>query len=147
MTASPTPQEHEGALARFIVPTKRERVAALLTTARGRRKLIADLPHFDSWHDGSLVPIPAEQQTPEAILGELQRRGAPAFAYVTSARRALDGRTQPLVDAVRAVVGSSSGTVISCIPGRLAYFEGEEQGARWILWNGTLPPPGGRSPR
>ncbi len=135
MTAPPTPQEHEGALVRFVVPTKRERVAALLTTARGRRKLVADLPHFDSWHDGSLVPIPAHQQTAEAVLGELLRRGAPAFAYVTSARRALDARTLPLADAVRAVVGSSSGTVISCIPGSLAYYEGEEHGARWFLWN------------
>jgi hypothetical protein len=31
------------------------------------------------------------------------------------------------------VVGSSSGTFVSCIPGRLAYFEGEDPGARFIL--------------
>jgi len=30
-------------------------------------------------------------------------------------------------------VGYVDGTIISCIPGRLAYFEGEENGARYIL--------------
>lgn len=137
MTAAPTPQEHEAALVRFVSPAKRERVAALLTTARGRRKLVADLPHFGSWHEESVVPLTAQQQTAQAVLGELQRRGAPGVAYLTSARRALDARTLPLADAVREVVGSSSGTVISCIPGRLAYYEDEEHGARWILWSGS----------
>jgi hypothetical protein len=32
------------------------------------------------------------------------------------------------------VVGTLSGTVVSCIPGCLAYFEGEALGRRFILY-------------
>jgi len=50
-----------------------------------------------------------------------------------SSNPSLDGRSCSLVEAVRDVVNSSTGTVISCIPGRLAYFEGEEPNDRLIL--------------
>ena len=39
----------------------------------------------------------------------------------------------PLHDALNDVVGSSDGTFVSCIPGKLAYFEGEEPNERYIL--------------
>jgi len=37
-----------------------------------------------------------------------------------------------LLDALKSVVGYGMGTVISCIPGRLGYFEGEFR-ERYIL--------------
>ena len=35
--------------------------------------------------------------------------------------------------ALEKTVGTGSGTIISCIAGKLAYFEGEEQNQRYIL--------------
>jgi hypothetical protein len=37
----------------------------------------------------------------------------------------------PLADALRKIVGNGMGTFLSCVPGRLAYFEDED--GRWIL--------------
>jgi hypothetical protein len=48
------------------------------------------------------------------------------MCYVLSERREIDGRTMPLAAALAAVVGRGMGTVLSCIPGRLAYHESEE---------------------
>jgi hypothetical protein len=39
----------------------------------------------------------------------------------------------PLHDALLAIVGRGSGALVSCIPGRLGYYEGEERAARVIL--------------
>jgi len=36
-------------------------------------------------------------------------------------------------EALGEVVGRQMGTFLSCIPGRLAYFEGEDMGFRWVL--------------
>jgi hypothetical protein len=49
----------------------------------------------------------------------------------------LDARTLPLKEALGLILGMSPGTLVSCIPGRLAYFEGEEKGARFILERGA----------
>jgi hypothetical protein len=46
---------------------------------------------------------------------------------------ALDGREFPLEEALNAVVGRGMGAFVSCLRGRLAYFEGEEPGERYLL--------------
>jgi hypothetical protein len=38
-----------------------------------------------------------------------------------------------LLAALELVIGSGLGTVISCIPGKLAYYEGELPGDRYVL--------------
>jgi hypothetical protein len=38
-----------------------------------------------------------------------------------------------LDDALTRIVGFGYGTLISCLPGRLAYFEGEEMRERYLL--------------
>ncbi len=38
-----------------------------------------------------------------------------------------------LTDALAAVVGRGFGTILVCIPGSLAYYEGEDPGERYIL--------------
>ncbi|MGA2348155.1 MAG: hypothetical protein ABSF93_19245 [Candidatus Sulfotelmatobacter sp.] len=37
----------------------------------------------------------------------------------------------PLVEALKKIVGYQMGTFLTCVPGKLAYFEDEED--RWIL--------------
>lgn len=49
----------------------------------------------------------------------------------------LDGREVSLTEALRETVGSGMGTLLSCIPGRLGYYEGEEPNER-TSWSGFL---------
>jgi hypothetical protein len=43
----------------------------------------------------------------------------------------VDGQEMKLKDALDALIGVGSGTIISCIPGKLAFFESED--SRLIL--------------
>jgi hypothetical protein len=49
--------------------------------------------------------------------------GAPESCHVIGGKR--DGQDVELLDALRETVGYGVGTVLSCVPGKLAYFEGE----------------------
>lgn len=126
-------REHELGLAAFVIGAKRERVLGFLSKDRTRRKLIDALPHFSDWDPACVFPVPSGSQTAEGVLRELTRRGARGTVHIVSTTRHLDGRDVEVADAIRAVVGSSSGTVVSCIAGKVAYFEGEEAGNRLIL--------------
>jgi hypothetical protein len=59
------------------------------------------------------------------------RKGAPDTCYVISEDDDLDGKEMPLAEALKTIIGRGIGTFLSCVPGRLAYFEDEE--CRWIL--------------
>ena len=63
----------------------------------------------------------------------LRDRGAPSRCYVMSASSDLDGQEVDLNEALEDVVGVNDGTFISCIPGRLAFFEGEGPNERYVL--------------
>jgi hypothetical protein len=39
----------------------------------------------------------------------------------------------PLSKALSSTVGYGMGTLISCVPGELAYYESEERGERYVL--------------
>jgi hypothetical protein len=69
----------------------------------------------------------------------LQQRGAPEQCCVVSESVGLDARTLPLKEALELIIGMSTGTLVSCIPGRLGYFEGEDTGERFISPSQTEP--------
>ena len=63
----------------------------------------------------------------------LRRHGAPQTCFVISSDKRMDGLEMPLSDALSAVVGSGFGTYLSCVAGKLAYFEYEDLKSAWLL--------------
>ena len=126
---------HEEALIRsFIDPVKREQYVSRLASPKTRQKFI--LKHFAHMRDLDqryAYRIEPRDAHTETIHAELHRRGAPDHCYVLSSSSSLDEQEMPLRDALDEIVGSSDGTFVSCIPGKLAYFEGEEPNERYIL--------------
>lgn len=55
------------------------------------------------------------------------------MCYAISEDDAFDGMLLSLREALDAIVGSGSGTLLSCIPGRLGYYEEEGPKVRFIL--------------
>lgn len=104
-----------------------------LAKERTRRKLLDRFHHFHDLDPRYATRIEPSEQNPERIYELLRARGAPDDCYVMSAMSDLDGQTVPLAEALSDVVGWCSGTFLSCIPGRLAYFEGEETNERYVL--------------
>ena len=125
------PDEH--LLTRFFVATKRERYSEMISKPKKRAKFLAELAHFKSLDPRYKVPLDPKKLFPNDIAAILTRKGAPGAVWITSENRDLDGREMPMLDALNEVVGRQFGTFLTCIPGRLAYFEGEVMGDRWIL--------------
>lgn len=117
----------------FVAQPIRRRMLALLASPKRRRDLVAMLDHFDGFDRQWTVDVGSCDQTPEAITRELTSIGAGADCWAISSDPDLDGRRMDLTSALRSVVGSGFGTLLICKPGRLAFYEGEEPGARTIL--------------
>ena len=129
-----TEHEHAEALIRaFVAPGRRERYLGLLASGRGRAKLRAALAHFRDFDARVVRPVPPAEQTAAGVAALLRARGAPAECVLLAEDAALDGRRLPLDDALAAVVGRGLGAFVSCLPGRLAYYDGEDAGERYAL--------------
>jgi hypothetical protein len=117
----------------FVSEQRRARILTLLSTERGRTKLRARLAHCDCFDDRYATPIPPDRHDPASIAALLRSLGASADCRMLAEADSMDGRTMSLDDAVKALVGHGAGAVVICIPGRLAYFEGEGPADRFVL--------------
>ena len=125
------PEEH--LLARFFTASKHDRYVEMISTPKKRAKFLAELDHFKSLDPRFLVSIPPNKQDPAHIAKTLEQKGAPPRCWLTSSWKDLDGKQMPLLEALQKILGSGMGTFLTCIPGKLAFFEGEEMRERYIL--------------
>jgi hypothetical protein len=115
----------------FILPSKRNRYLEFLTTPKKRAKFIAQLSHFKHLNPKFAFNILGRERNPASLLKLLAARGAGSKCWVISENSRVDAREMDLEVALKETVGSGMGTIISCIPGKLAYFEDED--SRCIL--------------
>ena len=122
---------HENGLVEAFVLRDRQSRAAALLPGRRRKKVVANLAAYldPSYMHRLLVG----QRSRSAIEAKLRSAGATNRCFVISEHSDLDSRDMLLSEALEAVVGTGLVTLISCIPGKLAYFEDEAAGARYIL--------------
>ena len=129
--------EDDLAVTELLAPGRRARWRELLGkgTDAARTKALSILYHGPVVDEryATLVPAAHAAERFPWILADLRRRGAPDRCYVISNDDYLDGRSMPLDVALEGVHGSSVGAIISCVPGKLAYYEGEDPGERYIL--------------
>jgi hypothetical protein len=132
MTNSLAPQE-EATIRAFIVSARRERILELLPIPKRRGSITNSLAHPNpSWFDPRFVRvIPSSQQTPQLIAELLHSRGAGDKCWVISEDHQLDAREFEFDSILRQIVGYGMGTILCCIPGKLAYVESED--GRFIL--------------
>lgn len=125
---------HEEALVKaFINPSKKARYLSLLESHKGRLKFLSGLDHFSDFDTRYTKTIPPNDQTIEAIGQLLKKKGAPLSCHLISSNHEIDNKDMFLTEAIEKVVGMGMGTFISCIPGKLAYFEGEDENERLVL--------------
>jgi hypothetical protein len=123
---------HEQSVLRaFILPTMRKRYVEFLATPKRRKKLLEQLAHFKHLDPRFVVEIAPNKTNPVEVARLLAARGAGSNCWVISEASALDGREMDLREALQRTIGYGMGTILSCVPGKLAYFEDEE--SRCIL--------------
>ena len=116
----------------FVLPERRSRYLEFLRTAKGREKFRKTLTNFRAWDKRFTRIIAPGSQNPKNIEQILLSLGAHHTCYVISDVTDLDGHRIPLASALCSIVGYSYGSVLSCVPGILAYYEGE--GERCLLY-------------
>lgn len=125
--------EEEALIRSFVVKQKRDRLIEFLSSQKQRRKATATLAHFRDLDQRFVVRLRSNEQSPESIARALRQRGATDTCHVISESAELDGKRLSLEVALEQVVGQGLGTLLSCVPGALGYFEGEGPGDRCIL--------------
>src|SRR5579859_1338982 len=122
-----TAQEHERKLVTsFILPARQSRYLELFERPKRRGDITSSLAHFKHLDLSYAVQIASREQHVPDILRLFQSMGAPENCYAISENGDLDGKEIALAKALKEVVGAGMGTFLSCIPGKLAYFEDEE---------------------
>ena len=122
--------DHLLGLAAFLDKAEARRWRARAELKSGWQKLSADLPHrFDPL---AAFRIDCAAWDADAVATKLRALGSPEAVCVIGGVD-VDEAMMSLKDAAAEVVGYLGGQVISCLPGKLAYYEGGDQGIRMIL--------------
>ena len=128
---TPTVHNEHSLISAFVKRSKRDRYREILSNPRLRHKFIDQLAHFKDFDPKYRLSIPSNKLFVDNIFRELQRRHSPKIVFVISEDPALDQKELPVIEALKQIVGCGMGTVLSCIPGRLAFVETEDE--RFIL--------------
>lgn len=124
-------QNEQLLIAAFVKRSKRDRYREILSNPRLRHKFTSQLAHFADFDSKYRVPIGSKKLFVDNIAVELKRRQSQGIVFAVSEDPALDQKELPLLEALQKIVGRGMGTVLSCIPGRLAFVETEDE--RFIL--------------
>ncbi len=117
---------HEEAFAKAFLPSeKRARFILLLAQPRRRPEGLALLNQRLPYLPAFATVVPGKQDFPEALVKLLTARGAGPTCHVIAAGLKADGRELPLRDALLQICMHRSGAILSCLPGRLAYYKPE----------------------
>jgi len=133
--------DHEAAVIRAFVPRdKQERFLGFLANPKNRKKFTESLSHFRwfdrrfavslQWkvdQDPKLTPWEKHHSGIENIRRLLTARGAGETCWAMSEDSEIDGRELDLREALEHISGRQIGTILSCVAGKLAYFESEDE--------------------
>jgi len=113
----------------FIAPHRRERWRLSLDSTKRRVKFLDCLNHCRDLDPRYALPLPSNAD----VVALLRSRGAPERCYVVSGVDEMDGREMAIEEAVSETALHGWGAIISCIPGRLAYYYDECGERRYLL--------------
>ncbi|MGD7006511.1 hypothetical protein [Metabacillus sp. 84] len=113
----------------FFTKRVQSRVTFELASAKKRQDALDRLCHSyrTTLREEFLIEIPKPNSDPADIAKLLKQHGAGASCYVISWDEEIDGKELPLSTALHKAVGMGMPAIVSSIPGKLAYFEAEQE--------------------
>jgi hypothetical protein len=128
-------EEHEAGLAAFLLADRRQRFRRALVNERSRVKLLAELYHYEHRLDPAFATPLALRAKHDAFVADVCARllaaGAPPDCVSLRAQEP-HRRAGPLAEAVPEILRSGAGFV-SCVPGRLGLYVGEDGSNVFLL--------------
>lgn len=126
--------DHERGFLAFLAEPGRARIGTLLGLGAARRGDVrALLDHSVRLDRRFARRLEGAAAFPRPVEKALRALGAPAACTLLAADGDLDGREMPLGEALDAVIGMGGGAFVSCIPGRLGFYEYAEIKSSWLL--------------
>jgi hypothetical protein len=113
----------------FIIKERRDRYFMLLESKKRRNEALNKLNHCKDIDERFIKWLPSNAD----IVKILEEEGSPEHVYVISDSKKIDGKMMLLADAVHEASMGGWGTIISCVPGKLAYYYDEVGERRGIL--------------
>lgn len=117
----------------FVIPQKKQRFLEFVSSKKGRAKFTSELDHPTFIKSGFITKITPSQQTFQGISFILKNKHAPDICYVISSNEEIDSNELQITLALKKTIARGFGTILSLIPGKLAYFENEDGDMRFIL--------------
>ncbi|MDP2875436.1 MAG: hypothetical protein Q8O00_04570 [Holophaga sp.] len=125
---------HEAAFTKaFILSEKRARFIQGLENPKRRKELLEQMSLHLPYVPKLGVEVPISQDFPEELEKLLVAKGAGTTCHVTVDGLKIDGRELPLRQALDQICMHEGGAILSCIPGRLAYYKPASPGQGVIL--------------
>lgn len=125
---------HEEAFVQaFITSEKRARWAQFLSSPKRRKEILARLNRHLPFLPEFGTEVPGHQDFPAELEKLLRAKGAGPTCHVMVDGLKIDGLELALSKALHEICMHESGAVLSCIPGRLAYYKPESPGRGIIL--------------
>jgi hypothetical protein len=125
---------HEEAFAKAFLPSeKRARFIQLLAQPKRRPEGLAQLNRHLPYLPAFATVVPGEQDFPEELVKLLAAKGAGPTCHVIVDGLKADGRELPIREALLMICMHRSGAILSCLPGRLAYYKPESPAPGVIL--------------
>lgn len=126
--------DHETDFVRAFMPKQKwARCLQLLPDRHRRAEVLVRLNKKWDYMPGLGTDVPESEDFPEAVLEKLRAAGAPATCYVMAVDSQLDRKTLPLEVALMEIFLNPFGSLLSCIPGKLAYYRTQAPGRGVIL--------------
>jgi len=117
----------------FLTSEKRARFLQFLANPRRRKEILDKLNHDLPFMPEFASTVPGHQDFPEELEKLLQAKGAGPICHVIADGLKADGRDLPLREALNLVCLHPFGAILSCVPGRLAYYKPEAPEAGILL--------------
>jgi hypothetical protein len=116
----------------FVCKERQERYLSLILTKKGRSKLRRYIAHFKDL-DGKFIQEANRLKTSHELENLLKSMGAADICYVISENSKYDGKSMNLSEVTNLLFNSGIAYFLSCVPGKLVYYEGEETNQKFLL--------------
>ncbi|MFQ3546103.1 hypothetical protein Q7A53_18635 [Halobacillus rhizosphaerae] len=113
----------------FFSKRIQQRVLFELLSPKKRMDAMDRLCHnyLSTLQEEFMIEIPKPNSNPKEIEKLLKKQGSSNECYAISWNDSIDGKHLSLTSALEVAVGEGFPSIISCIPGKLAYFEAEQE--------------------
>ena len=118
----------------FIVKDKQERYLQILGSPKRRREMLDRFNHNLDFDPKYAALVPKELRVADKLAHLLQARGAGETCHVIADSLDADGLDLPLREALTEVIAHDFGSVLCCLPGRLAFHKAEAIEQAWYIF-------------